>query len=227
MTWSRYVGLLGLLAVATGSTVGAAEAPTLKVVDSAPPNAVAPDIAKLMAPTKFQLNEGDKEVGAFWFRAATTTTAEAAPVLYSSIKVGDLVGVVEFKTMEWSDFRNQELRPGVYTLRIAAHPQDGDHMGVAIAPEFLLLRPAEKDKEAGALEHDALMDLSAESLDTGHPAVLFLHPFYAEPTEQAPSITENDEGHVILTVKLKAKLANGSEVELPFGVVILGASMAA
>ncbi len=44
-----------------------------------------------------------------------------------------------------SDYRGQSLPPGVYTLRYQLLPQDGNHMGVAPNPDFLLASPAASD----------------------------------------------------------------------------------
>ena len=46
-----------------------------------------------------------------------------------------------------SDYRGQAIPPGSYTLRYAMLPQDGNHMGVAPNPDFLLAIPAAIDSD--------------------------------------------------------------------------------
>ncbi|MBM3999211.1 MAG: hypothetical protein FJ297_06670 [Planctomycetes bacterium] len=86
---------------------------------------------------------------------------------------GQLVGVVRFARKS-SDFRDQDIAAGVYTLRYAHQPIDGSHVGTSPTRDFLLLLPAANDRETIPLEYDRLTELSMEASGTAHPCLLSL-----------------------------------------------------
>ena len=82
-----------------------------------------------------------------------------------------MVGLVRFPE-NGSDYREQHIPAGVYTLRYGLHPEDGDHMGVAPARDFVLLTPAAADPEATKnYGFDDLVDLSY-NVGNSHPTVV-------------------------------------------------------
>src|ERR1022692_14924 len=111
----------------------------------------------------------------FWFAKQLKTTAKDVPnALYPELANAEFVGVVNLpKGM--TDFRGQAIPVGVYTLRYQLLPQDGNHMGVAPNPDFLLAIPVASDPNP---EQDylykKLVGLSAQSTGANHPAVLAL-----------------------------------------------------
>jgi hypothetical protein len=121
----------------------------------------------------------------------------------------------------FSDFRGQTIPVGLYTLRLATHPQDGNHMGIAPSPAFALLCPASDDTKNDPIDRDALMELSKKAAKTGHPCALFLEPFFEAPTEPLPRVRQNDLEHVVLDVASKAKL-EGDLAEFPLALVFIG-----
>src|ERR1035438_4119678 len=111
----------------------------------------------------------------FWFAKQLKTAAKSVPgALYSELTNAEFVGVVNLpKGM--ADFRGQAIPAGVYTLRYQLLPQDGNHMGVAPNPDFLLAIPLASDPnpEQGYL-YKKLVALSAKATGTNHPAVIAL-----------------------------------------------------
>ena len=61
---------------------------------------------------------------------------------------GQLIGAlrVSGKT-EFTDFRGQPVKAGVYTLRYGQQPQDGNHIGTSELSDFLLAIPATTDTD--------------------------------------------------------------------------------
>src|SRR5271167_1625507 len=109
----------------------------------------------------------------FWFaKQLKTATKDVSGALYPELANAEFVGVVNFpKGM--TDFRGQSIPAGVYTLRYQLLPQDGNHLGVAPNPDFLLAIPIASDRSPEQRYlYKKLIALSALSTGTGHPAVL-------------------------------------------------------
>lgn len=135
-------------------------------------------------------------------------------VAFGQLPESVLVGVARFPE-GWSDFRGQHLRPGVYTLRYARYPADGNHMGVSQYRDFLILSPAASDPEPAAVHSfDELMALSRKASGSNHPAVMSLEPPQAEAF---PSVYENWDGNTALA--LEVPVTSG---KLPLALVVKG-----
>ena len=63
-----------------------------------------------------------------------------------------------------------------YTLRYGVQPATDDHFGVSPFRNFLLLSMAAVDKDPAPRDHDATVELSAQTLGGKHPAVLSIDP---------------------------------------------------
>ena len=75
---------------------------------------------------------------------------------------------------EWTDYRKQKIKAGVYTLRLGFQPMDGDHMGASPEKNFCLLVGADQDTNPATMEPKTLIEKSMKSIGTGHPGVLML-----------------------------------------------------
>lgn len=118
---------------------------------------------------------GGKPFVDFWFRSAVPT-AEARGglgILYGTLKPTGLVGAARFHAGA-SDFKAQRFPAGLYTMRYAIQPEDGDHQGVTESRDFLLLCPAAADGTPEVMEPKELSKLSARVNGKKHPAVLYL-----------------------------------------------------
>ena len=49
------------------------------------------------------------------------------------------------------DYKDNEIAAGVYTMRFGLQPQDGDHLGSAEYPYFVVLIPAKNDTQLDGL----------------------------------------------------------------------------
>jgi hypothetical protein len=107
------------------------------------------------------------------------------------------------------------IKPGTYTLRYGIQPANGDHLGVSPFREFLLLSPASQDADPAPRKHDALIDLSKQTIGGSHPAVWSLDPPVA--TEAPLTVHTTDLGHKALV--MEGPIPGGT---LRFGLVLIG-----
>ena len=155
-----------------------------------------------------------------WLRDPVPVKAGAAMQLgiaYNQLRQGSLVGAIRFHG-EVTGYRKQRVQPGVYTLRYALHPVDGNHMGVAPQRDFLLLAPADDDRSTEALPFDEVVALSRKATGTRHPSVWSL----VEPEDDPDSLTAlihwEEENLWILYLKAQA----GETSTLLLALVIVG-----
>lgn len=129
---------------------------------------------------------------------------------WKDVPEGTLVGAVKLDA-DIRDIRGHLMKAGVYTLRYGIQPATDDHFGISPFRDFLLLSPAAVDKDPAGVAHDALVDLSKQTLGTKHPAVWSIDPPAAK---DAPlSVYTTDLGHKSLIVEV------GSH---KFGIVLIG-----
>lgn len=196
---------------------------TAKPVEQEPPKELKDPVRALLGNDAVQVADGKGGVLAtFWFRKEIP--AQATPdqvkngLTYREIAPTTVVAAVQFP-QTWSDFRKQEIPAGVYTLRMAIQPQDGDHMGTAPYNEFVLLSQADMDVKADTMEVKALHKLSGNSTGGTHPAVLLLFP--NPKPDDAPKVTSKTNGIWVLTVK-RPIVAGTEKTTLGFGLTVVG-----
>ena len=169
--------------------------------------------------------EKGETIGDLWLRREVPLQAEAAGSDYGALAEGTLVGALRFPK-GGSDFRGQPIPAGVYTLRYARIPEDGNHLGAAPESHFLLLCPAAADRDLNAaFDFQSVVALSREAAGTGHPAPLML----LRPQEQTegqtefPGIQQGESGTVALRVKTRGKSAGSASVrDFPLALVLIG-----
>lgn len=150
-----------------------------------------PDITRQMiAPEGVTVKDGDVAVVTFWMRSAPFEgeLASGFGVRFDNVPEGAFLGVLEFPE-RGSDFREQSVPPGVYTIRFGLHPEDGNHMGVAPSRDFALLSPVDQDLEiATNFDFDGIVELSAK-VGNPHPTVARLE---LPEGDEGPNLWEND-----------------------------------
>jgi hypothetical protein len=182
--------------------------------ESSPPEDVSQAIRDVVGSGGLKVSAGEKGLAEFWLREEIPTKDSPSGdlgVSFGNLEQSVLMGVVRLAE-PWRDYKNLQVAAGVYTLRYAVEPQDGNHMGVSIYRDFMLLIPAAQDKEVDvSWTADELYLQSNNSTGQPHPGVLALFPVYDEISE--PRIVMNDMDQPTLAVKL------GS---LTLGLVIQG-----
>jgi hypothetical protein len=224
MTLRKLGGALALLVLAA-LPVRAADPYTIKVVDkAAPPKEVQEPIRKLLGERCVQLLDAKGALQAeLWFRKELPSKATEAQIknglTYREIAETTVIGAVRF-AKPWSDYRKQKVPAGVYTLRLAYQPMDGDHMGTAPHPEFCLIAPAAEDKSADTMEAKALHELSAKATSS-HPGVFLLFP--GKGAKPEPKLVGKGDGHWMILFELDVN-AGGKKAKLGFGLNLVGFS---
>jgi hypothetical protein len=128
-----------------------------------------------LAPTGTRVLRAGRPLADFWFRAAVPTSdpRRGPGIHYGSLIPGSRVGAVRVHEGA-SDFKGQKIAPGLYTLRYAVQPDDGDHQDVTESRDFLLLCEAAADATPGDLDEKTLRTMSARINGKKHPSVLYL-----------------------------------------------------
>ena len=161
--------------------------------------------------------------------AKTVAGQENSPasrgILYGSVKVGALVGVIHFLPESSEDyredFRDQKLRPGYFTMRYGQMPDDPKHKDVNPNRDFLLLSPVSVDREpAQILSVDNLLRFSRLASRTPHPAIVSVVQVNAA-YKTSPVVITDDAGGCILQSKLHVSQNGKPLQDLAFAVILV------
>jgi hypothetical protein len=188
-----------------------------------PPKELNESIQALLDDQVVRLLDAKGEVVAtIWLRKGIPSKAAAEQIksglTYREIPETTVVGAIQFP-QAWLDFRKQKIPAGIYTLRLAFQPQNGDHMGTAPYNEFLLLSPSSKDAKPDTMEPKELHELSSNSTGSSHPAVMLLFP-NTKPAEE-PKLESKPNGIWVLYLKRGVDAAGG-KADLGFGLTVAG-----
>ena len=168
-----------VVATADGQSLVAA-----KGSDAAPPELTAAMSAAL-APGSVTVKSGDAQLDLWWVKAIALTKAPEGAPAWGDVGDGTLVGAIRVGA-QWSDVRGYVVRPGVYTLRYARQPANGDHLGVSPNREFLLMSPAAVDTTPDPVGYKGAVDLSKQTVRRAHPSALSLDPPAANAAPLSP-----------------------------------------
>jgi hypothetical protein len=174
----------------------------------APPSDLAPGIGQAL---QQQGTKVASDSGAVFCELWLRTTMPSGPassdqaVTLTTAPQGALLGAIRFAG-PGADRRGQPIKPGVYTLRYALQPVNGDHLGVSPQRDFLVLVPATDDRDINATPaFDALMAMSRKASGTPHPAVLSI---WAAGAGDAAGFAKQGENDWVLTTKIGDKLVS-------------------
>jgi hypothetical protein len=128
-----------------------------------------------------------------WFAQTTHIIEKNVPgALYPDLEPGDWIAIMTLH-QDTPDFRGQTVRAGTYTLRYELLPQDGNHLGVAPNPDFLLASPvAEDPTPVQPLVLKKVVEMSSKSTGGSHPAV-----FALDTAGEPGTVTTVDSGKVL------------------------------
>ncbi len=189
------------------------------------PKGLAQDVAGKIDPSGYAISTDAGTIGTIWFAKELAVKPGFEPTLSVKypLETGQLVGVLQVaKDSSMKDFRGQELKAGVYTLRYGQQPQDGNHIGTSVLSDFLLALPAEKDtKPAPLTDSDQLAQTSATAAGSAHPAIFSLLP--PDKAGEAKLTHDQDRGFWILDATAQGK-AKDQAVKVPFKIVVVGVS---
>lgn len=166
----------------------------------APPSEVAPSIVAALQKDGAKITKSGTPYCEIWLRTQKPSGGKAEDsASLGPVPQGALLGVIRFDG-KGQDRRGQNIKPGVYTLRYALIPINGDHQGAAPQRDFVVMSPAANDTDLNATPaFDALMDMSRKASGTPHPAVLSL---WKADSDFTPGIAKQGENDWVLQTKL-------------------------
>jgi hypothetical protein len=204
----------------------AADGPTVKVEDLPPPAELGEAVRSLFEGKAMTVSDDKgKPLCTVWavksLESKATAEQAKAGLRYTNIEESTVVGAVKFPA-EWTDYRKQKIKPGVYTLRLAVQPSDGDHMGTAPYNDFCLICPAALDTKPELLEVEKLHELSAKTIGRKHPGMMLLFP--NKSSADAPAVEAKPKEHWVLNYRVPVSAA-GEKTVLGFSLVVIGQSI--
>lgn len=158
------------------ATNTAAQTYKVEKADSPPPEELAAPVRDSMAPGAARIIGPDGPLFELWFRKAVPVQQAAGAELgiaYPRIAGGTFFGAMRV-LQEFRDYRRQRIKPGVYTLRYALHPTDGNHMGISDYRDFLMIVPVAADQDTAPIAFEELMQRSRKTTGGTHPCALSL-----------------------------------------------------
>ena len=184
------------------------------------PSELAGPIAALLAPASASVSGAAAPLDLWWVKSIPLEKAPASgKPAWADVADGTLVGVMRVGAA-WSDIRGYGVKPGVYTLRFALQPQNGDHLGVSPNREFLLVGPAASDTAPDPVGYKGAVDLAKQTVRRSHPSALSLDPPSATGSPLSP--VSNDLGLSGITFSVPATAAGQPAGALTFGLILKG-----
>jgi hypothetical protein len=218
------VVIAGCGALAPLRFAGAAGEYTAEKFSAAPPAEVSAAIREVLSNDGIRVQGPKGPLCEIWLRRAIPLNANPSNELgiaFPEFAEGTLAAVVRFPA-EVTDYRQQHVKSGVYTLRYALNPVNGNHQGVAPQRDFLLASPAAGDAGAAALSMNDLLALSRKAAGRDHPSVWSLSPVEGQPAT-LPAMSHQEDGDLWLAefpVHLQA--ANNTVTVKTVGLVVVG-----
>ena len=162
----------------------------------------------------------DNRLEFWWVKSLPLDTAPAAQPSWSNVPEGALVGALRIEKA-LTDIRGAAVKPGVYTLRFAQQPQNGDQHGrVAGTASSCSSRLPPTTRPQTRPGTRARLPSGKKTLGKSHPSALALDP----PTtvEPAGTVTTNDDGHKGVVFTVPVTLQGKAAGALSFGVTLVG-----
>jgi hypothetical protein len=183
------------------------------------PAELAEPIRALLQPqTSVVMRDGNR-IEIWWVKAIALESAPQGAPSWSNAPDGALVGAMRV-AQPLTDARGFTIKPGVYTLRFALQPQDGDHLGVSPYRQFLLVAPAADDQLPDAVGFKGAVALAKKTLGKSHPSTLSLDPPVA--SQSAGTMVTNDAGHKGIVFSVPIALQGKPTGTMAFGLTLVG-----
>ena len=183
------------------------------------PPEIAEPIKTLLQADAVVAMRGENRLEFWWVKSLPLESAPSDKPTWSNVPDGALVGVFRMAGV-MPDVRGLPMKPGVYTLRFALQPQDGDHMGVSPNREFLLVSPAADDQTPEPAGFKGAVALAKKTLGKSHPATLSVNP----PATDQPggAVVTTDEGHKGIASTVPVTFQEKPAGSLAFGLTLVG-----
>lgn len=189
------------------------------------PTGLSPAVTAALSETALRVSGPNGPVCDVWL----TKEVPLNPNFKSSLQIkypfqpGQLIGAIRFPARSTpTDFRGQELKPGIYTLRYGLQPSDGNHVGTSEIRDFLVACPPKEDADPKPIEDfKALAKLSAAAPGTAHPAIFpLLEP--ADKPVAAPAAKHDAEKDLLILETNASGKAGAAAAPTPIRLVVFG-----
>jgi hypothetical protein len=139
---------------------------------AAAPSELSAAVREMLSPQALRVSGPGGVVCEIWLRKSVPGQAatQNLGVVYTQLQEGTLVAAIRFPA-DLKDYRRQNVKAGVYTLRYALSPVNGNHQGVAPQRDFLLAIPAANDQDPANVSAAQAIELSKKSTSTNHASV--------------------------------------------------------
>jgi hypothetical protein len=195
----------------------------IKTAQNPPPKELDESIRALLGGKSINFLAQGKTVAEIWLRkevpAEATSEQIKNGISYRELRQTEILGAIRFD-QDWTDYRKQKIKAGVYTLRLGFQPMDGDHTGASMFTEFLLVLDASKDTKAGLLEPKEMIEMSQKTVNTGHPGVLMLFP-NGKPAAE-PQLQSKEGNHWVLNAREDITVAGKKAGVVGLGLTLVG-----
>jgi hypothetical protein len=192
-----------------------------KIEAASEADGVSDEIAKLIADQGIRVKRGSsRTVCEIWLCKELAIDPEFKPTperLYP-FTPGQLIGLLHF-SRRGSEFRDQTVSSGWYTLRFGLQPVDGNHEGTSPTRDFLLLVDAEQDDLPENWKAEDLQKASAEAAGASHPAMLCLQ----RPADGSELAIRHDEANDWWVLHMLGNgVAKQNPQDIPIDLVVVG-----
>lgn len=220
MTRLRFT--LAVLLLPLMCSLATAEDYRVEKIDGGPEEGeISDELAALMDDSGYRVIRGTSRTAAeIWFAKDWKLDPDFEPSatrLYPFTE-GQLIGVLHF-SRRGSDFRDQSVSSGWYTLRFALQPVDGNHVGTSPTRDFLVIISADQDEPDKEWDTDSLNEASSEVAGSTHPAMLCLQ--LASEGEETKMVHQESVDWWMLHA-VGNGTANGKAQKVPIDIVVAG-----
>ena len=218
MSVQRFTVRAALVALAFGAALASPPAASAQALvaalhDEPAPEALAPAIRDALVTGGVRVRRDALAIDFWWVRALAVKAG--GEVNWLGVAEGSLVGAVRLSD-EYRDIRGRAVKAGVYTLRYAIQPANGDHLGVSSYQDFLLMSPAAGDTDPAPMGHLRTVDMSRRTVGASHPAPWALDP----PVTEEPLLSVGQNDMDLTYVVLEVPTTVGTP--LRFALVLIG-----
>jgi len=210
----RAVAIVGCLLLTVCLRASTLQSVTVTTATVSIPSELAPPVTAALSTDVVTVTTGTAKLEFWWVTSLPLRAGATGAPSWADVPDGSLVGALRLGA-NWTDIRGYTVRPGVYTLRFALQPQNGDHMGISPNREFLLPAPAADDPAVDPVGYDGAVALAKKSSRRAHPASISIDP--PSSASRPLSAATNDLGHQVIIVSVPT-----SAGPLTFGLVVDG-----
>jgi hypothetical protein len=197
------------------SAAAFAAEPKIEKVNRPAQSPVSGAVWQVLEADGFRIDLDDGPFCEIWLRKSVPVSSEkgSEEAMFRELAPSTMLGIINFLKSS-TDYKGDPIKPGFYTLRFELLPADGNHLGVAPNPDFVLIMPASDSDPSAKLKFQDMVSLSRKATESQHPGPLSL----VQPDKTVPGISKDDQDHWVFSANIM--LSSGSK--LAVGLVVKG-----